>query len=249
MATMPASGNPISMSQMRTVWGLSGSLSMGAMYKGGSNVEDNILNTNIATSGNPINFGSFYDAVDVETLDCRHFWDSAPWSLSVTGVTDITDLSYNTYSSAQRIYQVRFRAGEGFCRQVVIFMESNEDHGAITDALAFYGGTTASGATNVIYSWNTVYHGEISGTRTVTIDFNADGTLDEISGNSTSGWSGKVVANTNNESTAKSASYKYYRMGTLLNSPTNKEQHSELKAMYATSGGENVRYAVPQPKD
>ena len=60
MATMPASGNPISMSQMRTVWGLSGSLSMSAMYKGGSNVEDNILNTNITTSGNPINFGGFY---------------------------------------------------------------------------------------------------------------------------------------------------------------------------------------------
>ena len=77
---MPSSGNPISMDQMRTEWGLSGSLSMNAMYKGGSNVEDNILNTNIASSG-AIDFQSTSTAVNAN-LDFM--------SMYTTGLTGST---------------------------------------------------------------------------------------------------------------------------------------------------------------
>ena len=37
---MPDSNNPISMDQMRTEWGLSGPISMSAMYRDGANVQD-----------------------------------------------------------------------------------------------------------------------------------------------------------------------------------------------------------------
>jgi hypothetical protein len=124
---MPSSGNPISMDQMRTEWGLSGSLSMNAMYKGGSNVEDNIINTNIASSG-AINFQSFYEATETENLDLRNRWDNTASSYYATGVTDIADTSYNTNTSpSARIYQVRFRAGDGFCREISFYLLSNED--------------------------------------------------------------------------------------------------------------------------
>ena len=244
---MPSSSNPITMDQMRTEWGISGSISMDGMYKGGSYVEDNILNTNIASSG-AIDLQSFYDATETENLDLRNRWDNTASSYYATGVTDITDTSYNTNTSpSERIYQVRFRAGDGFCREISFYMHSNEKWGDITTAIGFYGGTTASGATNLIYGWNKHTNSSVGGGRTITIAFTSAGAISSIS-QSTFGPDHSIYTfDTDNSGSA--GSYRWFRFGILKDSGTSsKVQHSFVTEMKATSGGSNVYTSCPQPK-
>lgn len=136
---IPTSGR-IKMSELVAEFGSSAN-KMSNLYKGGSLVEDNIVNTNVPASGR-IKISEMYGTTDTETRDiqCNWVYGNDNSNKSSYGVRDVTDESPQSFTSTDgtmpTVFSTRFRAGTGFITSLVIRAFWNEDVGSNSDLIS-----------------------------------------------------------------------------------------------------------------
>ena len=80
---LPASGNSISMDQMRTEFGVSGAISMSDLYRGGSEVPSSVNTTVTVSEVANILLGAGYGSGHRWNHGCKQIFDYKTWIQSV----------------------------------------------------------------------------------------------------------------------------------------------------------------------
>ena len=185
-----ADSGPINMSDIRTVFGGSSPDGLSEYYKGGSIVPENATTANVPAdgSGNPISFSNFKFQAEPLTgmfiLKCGMtpeiqiiFWN---WTSGFRFCYSNT-ISYSGYTSNNvRYYQPVFRAGTGFITTYTFAIGQNEDVSALYDNVVLYGGTNSSNVTTEVFKWRCLFHGSLGNSHSYRIDWNANGSINQI---------------------------------------------------------------------
>lgn len=207
---LPASGQ-ISLSQFRTAFGGSVPDSVSEYYRGGSNVANNAINTNIPQSG-AASFSDYYGGAGTQT---RNISINMDYNLGFTafGLTtqSSTAAPFSFSVGANSLaYQPVFRAGTGFITSASITIGQNEDTGAQSEYVMLYGGTSSTTATNLVARWDAGSNGSTGGNRSYSIVWGTDGKITSITYTGGSFNTGIISFVTNNTSAANAAGYTWF---------------------------------------
>ena len=211
---MPTSG-AISLSQFRTTFGGTAPDSVSEYYRGGSHVADNAINTAIPQSG-VASFSDYYGGAGTQTRNISINMDynlgftafgltSAQYASNPTGTPGSFSVGANSLA-----YQPVFRAGTGFITSASITIAQNEDTGSQSEYVLLYGGTSSTGATNIVARWDAGFSGSSGGNRSYSIVWDADGLISSITYTGGNFNIGIISFVTNNTAAARTAGYKWF---------------------------------------
>ena len=186
-----ADSGPINMSDIRTVFGGSSPDGLSEYYKGGSIVPENATTENVPAdgSGNPISFSNFRSSGGTANRNVyfkMRYDPGNPDYFSGTGLASsdsvtATPYNYSGYTSNNvRYYQPVFRAGTGFITCYTFSIGQNEDVSALYDNVVLYGGTNSSNVTTEVFKWRCLFHGSLGNSHSYRIDWNANGSINQI---------------------------------------------------------------------
>ena len=207
---LPASGQ-ISLSQFRTTFGGSVPDSVSEYYRGGSNVANNAINTNIPQSG-AASFSDYYGGAGTQTRNISVNMDyNLGFSAFGLQTQSSTAAPFGFGAGANTLcYQPVFRAGTGFITSASITIQQNEDTGAQSEYVMLYGGTYSGGVTNIVARWDAGSSGSTGGNRSYSIVWGADGKITSITYTGGSFNTGIISFVTNNTSAANAAGYTWF---------------------------------------
>lgn len=232
---LPASGQ-ISLSQFRTTFGGSVPDSVSEYYRGGSNVANNAINTNIPQSGTA-SFSDYYNGAGTQTRDVsiRLGYISPSGGVGLTTISS-TATPFAIGGGANQIaYQPVFHAGTGFITSASITIQQNEDVASNAEHVLLYGGTSDSTTTNIVARWDAGSSGSTGGNRSYSIVWDADGLINSITYTGGNYNTGIISFVTDNTAAARTAGYKWF--GFRLKNPSSFAKASDimLGTFYSTS--------------
>ena len=234
---LPTSGT-INLSDLQTQFGGSNPVSMSEYYRGGSNVANNAINTNIPTSGT-LDLTDFYGTAGTQTRSLQVKMDYGFYNSATGLTTQSSTASPSTFGVGTNsiVYQPVFHAGTGFITSASLTIQQNEDVASNSEHVLLYGGTNSSNVTNIVCRWDAGSSGSQGGNRTYTISWDADGKIGTGGAVYQSGVynQGIISLVTNDASGARTAGYTWW--GLRIKNPSSWSKGSEilLGTFYGTS--------------
>lgn len=196
-------------------------------YRGGVWYADNAINANVPSSGE-ISFSDFYGAANDQTRDIsiRLGYISPSGGVGLTTISSTGTPVAIGGSANQIAYQPVFHAGTGFITSASITIKQNEDVASNTGHVILYGGTSDSTTTNIVAQWNAGSDGNLGGSRSYSIVWDADGLINSITYTGGQYNTGIISFATDNTSAARTAGYKWF--GFRLKNPSSFGKASDI---------------------
>lgn len=214
---LPTSGR-IKMSEIATEFSDPAPFKLSDYYKGGTFVEDNIVNTSLPTSGT-LNMTDMYGKTDTETRNILCNWTyendtSFKSGFGVSSPSQQTPSSWGRTSDSGTINAntptlgAAFRGGTGFVTELKVKLFNNEDVGSNSDGFSLLSsadGSFSSSQAAIVIPFGA--SGSTGGSATYTISFHSSGYITGVARSGASGGAQPGTASTNFDN-----SHKWFRM-------------------------------------